>query len=156
MKNILALLMLGLLSCSFPSEKGANIKAETKDDSIDVLTTVVVDKCDIERVVNLSKKLDNPDTDDVLNFLLTISKDCRNNVEYMQFSNEVLFGILSKQPETIIQLVESNDKIEKEEFILYLSNPINDGIDVLEVIESLKSIPDNEFKSSLIHALSQK
>lgn len=54
-------------------------------------------------------------------FLLTLSKECRNNVEYMEYSNEVLFTTLSKKTEVVMDLVQSEKEIDKDGNVAFMA-----------------------------------
>ncbi len=52
--------------------------------------------CNIDYLVSLKKTIDNASYDTIKDFLFTFDDSCSNNVEYSQFSNELLFEVLEK------------------------------------------------------------
>ena len=60
-------------------------------------------------------------------FLKSFSRECSSNVEFSEFSNEVLFKILEKQPSLFIDAMCLNDKtIEYSDIYLEISSPLSD------------------------------
>lgn len=61
--------------------------------------------------------------------MATFGATCSGNVEYSEFSNEVLFHVLLKQPLFVVQFVEADLVPERTSYVLaQLSRPISDGI----------------------------
>ena len=100
-----------------------------------------------EKVGRLSQK-------EITDFLLTFGEECRNNAEYSEWSNELLFSILDKQTELIIKTIEKEEKrIEINEILDDLSSPILDPNtkDIISKIEKIKI--QKELKDKIIERL---
>lgn len=99
--------------------------------------------------------MDNLSEDLVLRFLQTFGKECKNNAEFSEFSNDILFKVIQQNAEMFCNTLESNEKqIELNEIIENLKNPINDSIDLelsINNIANTKVKP--ETKSKLIIAI---
>ncbi|MBX2964615.1 MAG: hypothetical protein KF845_00615 [Cyclobacteriaceae bacterium] len=81
---------------------------------------------------------------EISNFLLTFGQECRNNVEYSEWSNELLFSLLDKQTELTVRTIEKEEKnIELEEIFFVLKNPIHDGIDIKNLIGKVNKVKFN-------------
>lgn len=88
-------------------------------------------KCNTSIILETTEKIDSVSENLMLRFLKTFGKDCRNNVEFSEFSNEILFKVIQQQPELFCEVLEDNkNQIEFEEIILELKSPINDLIDL--------------------------
>ncbi len=153
--NIYCSFFIILLSCSsqknYPEE---NLLIETYEtDTVQNVDTSSVFKCDINKVAHLKRSMENLNSNDILSFLLTISEECKNNIEYSQLSNEVLFEIFNEKPELILQLIESNKEIDTSQIFFMLRNPINDQINLLNIILKLQKIENREMKSHIINQL---
>jgi hypothetical protein len=114
-----------------------------------------ISKCDISIVLETSDGMDNLSEDLVLRFLQTFGKECKNNAEFSEFSNDILFKVIQQNAEMFCNTLESNEKqIELNEIIENLKNPINDSIDLelsINNIANTKVKP--ETKSKLIIAI---
>ena len=53
-------------------------------------------KCDIEKLLDLSENLENLNYETVKNFICTFDSTCINNIEFSEWSNELLFKLLEK------------------------------------------------------------
>ena len=100
-----------------------------------------VKKCDGTMVTFAKDKVGRLNKDDIRDFLLTFGKECENNVEFGEYSNEVLFLVLDKQTELTLQTIEKQKhQLELNEILSALSSPINDGIDVKSLIPRVDQV----------------
>ncbi len=133
---------------------------EVKESKVETQKTVPVDnikKCDIEKVAVLKKQLPNASKESIVSFLSTISVDCKNNAEFGQFSNEVLFEVLQAKPLEVLMITGKED-VERDEIYKMLESPVNDAINLRELIDSinkleLQSVEKSEFLKALKKAL---
>jgi hypothetical protein len=90
-------------------------------------------------------------------FLLTFHKDCSNNVEYIEYSNETLFEILNSNPSLVLQVINDNiGKIEYKLILQAIENPIHDKIDLKKVKANVNSVEkDSKIKRDIISALNK-
>lgn len=51
-------------------------------------------KCDLEKLLDLSENLDNLTYKTVKNFICTFDTTCHNNIEFSEWSNELLFKLI--------------------------------------------------------------
>lgn len=103
-------------------------------------------KCNIDIIVQLNKSLENPNISDLLNFLFTFDETCDSNVEYSEFSNEVLFMVVEKHPKLVIDLILNND-VRVDLILKELRSPVSDKYneaDVKQLIERLEDIEENK------------
>ena len=53
-------------------------------------------KCDIEKLLDLSENINNLDFEIVKGFICTFDSTCINNIEFSEWSNELLFKLIEK------------------------------------------------------------
>jgi hypothetical protein len=127
-----------IISCQTSTKK--NISGEVQEIKTEMQEIVQIDKCDIKKVVNLKKQLPSNATYELIkSFLLTISRDCSNNVEFIQFANEVLFETLNTSPLIVLEVIEK-ENIEKSEIYRMLETPISDAINLNELILRINNL----------------
>jgi hypothetical protein len=112
-----------------------------------------IKKCDLASLAG--KEIGQLTQSDILDFLLTFDKECRNNVEYSEVSNELLFTILDKQTELILLTLKKYEKsISSDLIIEELTTPINDSFDLKQLIKKVaKTSADNDLKRKVIDNL---
>jgi hypothetical protein len=114
-----------------------------------VLTTTtlfgqVIEKCDRATLLSTSNKIGQLTQKQIEDFLLTFGKECRNNVEYSEWSNELLFSLLDKQTELTLKTIEKEEnKIEKDEILIDLSEPIHDTVVLKNLISKIDKVKIN-------------
>lgn len=87
----------------------------------------VIRKCDGTVLLMVSKNVGKLNQDQIRDFLLTFGRECRINVGYSEWSNELLFSILEKQTDLILKTIErEKKKIDIEEIFEDLSSPVHD------------------------------
>src|SRR3954468_20131299 len=90
-----------------------------------------VEKCDSGILLNTSKKVGTLNQREIKDFLLTFGEACRNNAEYAEWSNELLFSILDKQTElTLITIQKEEAQLEINEILNDLTSPISDATNI--------------------------
>lgn len=67
---------------------------------------------------------------DVKIFLSTFDESCKNNAEYSEWSNELLFATLKTQPDLLLEAIANLHKSRMELILANLGAPIHDGIDL--------------------------
>jgi hypothetical protein len=102
-----------------------------------------------------SKKVGQLTKDDIRTFLLTLGAECESNIEFGEFSNEVLFLVLDKHTELTLKTIESEKRqIELDEILSILSSPVNDGIDVKRLIPKVENVKfDRRLKKQVLDSL---
>jgi hypothetical protein len=112
-------------------------------------------KCNTEIVLETYKNIDNISEDLMLRFLKTFGVECKNNVEFSEFSNETLFKVIQNEPELFIKVIEKNqDQIDFGIIVSELKSPLHDLIDLeltINKIADTKTSPS--LKSQMILAI---
>ncbi len=105
----------------------------------------VIEKCDRTILLRTSERIGKLKQDEIRDFLLTFGSACKYNVEYSEWSNELLFSLLDTQTELTLKTIEQEErKIEINEILNDLSEPINDLIDVKGIRLKVDSIKLNK------------
>jgi hypothetical protein len=112
-------------------------------------------KCNITIVVEAFQNKDQVSDELMLRFLKTFGKDCKNNVEFSQFSNEMLYKVIQKNPEIFAKTLKNNlNQIDFDEIIFNLKNPLHDLIDLdLTINRIAETQVDKSIKDKLIIAI---
>jgi len=114
-------------------------------------------KCDGDIVLATFEKQSEFTRQDVDEFLCTIDKSCIDNVEFGQFSNEVLFLVANRNPKIFLSSLAENSSSNRQYIIRMFSDPINDSINVKKTIHSIRSVRGfrafRETKKSVLTAL---
>ena len=142
MRLIIIVLLLFLIdSCDIPDNR-TQIEAETTGTANNIRgpSNPPDLKCNIQKVADAESQMDSLTFSIVQDFLLTFDTTCINNVEYSEWSNEVLFNVLTKNPELFFEVI-SAAKIDNKAILHELRTPIRDLIDLSETYERVDKIP---------------
>lgn len=121
----------------------------------DVVKKLECPLCSIEAVTAAQQHLDLLSKEEFLCFIGTFDPSCSTNVEYSEFSNEVLFNVLLKHPEYLIQYVADNVQVSATEYILAcLATPISDAVPSEQCIKAVSEAEGSSMaKERLIKVL---
>lgn len=112
--------------------------------------------CSTDILRKTEKNIDNLDLVLVADFLATFHESCENNAEFSEWSNELLFKVISKKPDRFLELISKNSSLSRDYIIDELKSPIHDQIDldiVADNIEKLEIPNSEEWKSKIINSL---
>lgn len=114
-----------------------------------------IKKCDETIYHSISKNIGKLTQKEITDFLLTFGQECRNNVEFSEWSNELLFKILDKQTELTLKTIEKEEKrIDKEIILEDLEEPISYTPDFKKLITKIEGIKMNDsLKKEIIKRL---
>ncbi|MBK6266383.1 hypothetical protein JKA74_15165 [Marivirga sp. S37H4] len=118
-----------------------------KVDKTPVVETDIVNKstktpegrCDISVILQTSESIENLTNEDIYKFLFTFSEDCKNNIEFGEFSNEVLFEVLLRYPLEISNNLKK-DSIYQDIILNEIANPIMEMQSADEIINNVNSL----------------
>ena len=137
--SILAITLLLTASCVNPSRDGKNTKNGKENSSEEVNKAesqnngTLLSKCGLDIILQIENDIDSLTIQKMRAFLTNFSKDCRNNVEFSEVSNEVLFIVIEKYPDLFVTVMcDNNAEIECEEIYFQLSQPLHDLIPVIQ------------------------
>jgi len=101
--------------------------------------------CNIKNLVIVNQHLKNLTTEDIELLLCSFNEKCRDNSEFTAFSNEVLFEVLQRQPDLVIQeLAVNKNELDLETILSELENPIHDGFDLEEIVKEVSTVKEDE------------
>ena len=112
-------------------------------------------KCNIEIVLETNENIENISEDLMLRFLKIFGPECKNNVEFSEFSNETLFKVIQTEPELFCSVIENNkDQVDIGIIISELKSPLHDLIDLELTIDKIASVKTkSSLKNKLILAI---
>lgn len=115
----------------------------------------VIKKCDRAILLSTSEKIGRLTQKEITDFLLTFGQECQNNIEYSEWSNELLLSLLDKQTDLTIKTIEKEEKrIEIEEILNDLSEPIHDMTNIKNLIEKVEKVKiKKDLKDKIIKRL---
>jgi len=150
MKKLTPILLFALLISVGCAQTGNDrkknkINPENSGDQIGQQTSQKSDiqniKCSLDIILQIEGDIDSLTTSKMKMFLENFSKDCRNNVEFSEVSNEVLFIVIKKYPELFVDVMcNNNSAIEKKEIYFQLSQPLHDLIPVDSIYTRINQI----------------
>ena len=89
----------------------------------------------------------------IYDLLCTFDESCLRNVEYSEFSNDILYKTLSKHPKAIVEIISNSPGIDSEYVYKQISSPLLD-YDYNGIINSVKAIEGYEdIKSRIISSV---
>ena len=100
----------------------------------------VMSKCNAKELASIEKKINNLKYEDICSFFTSIDKECKNNVEFSEYHNELLFKITNLYPAYVLKSISKLDN-SKKLLIMdeYSSNILDFRIDDLKKkLDSIK------------------
>lgn len=115
-------------------------------------------KCQSEPLLAITNNIEHLDDSLILDFLKTFSVICENNVEFSEWSNELLFKILSKNLELFFKTFADNISVlDTTAIFKELESPLHDLIDLEQIRKNITTIDiDKDFKEKIIKRLENK
>jgi hypothetical protein len=114
-----------------------------------------IEKCDQAVLLETSKSMGSLSQVSISRFLQTFGKECRDDVGFSEWANELLFSALNEQTErTLIVLYKRDRSLELEEIFNTMRSPVDDlvSIDSL-IIKVEKTNPVNPMRERVLDAL---
>ncbi len=112
--------------------------------------------CSIETLKKIEPGVKEGDLVAIARLLATIHESCDTNVEFSQWSNELLFNALATETDGFLGVLHKNNSLQKESILKELKNPIHDEFDIEKLKNKVKnSSTPNEIKEAVVKALSQ-
>lgn len=109
-------------------------------------------RCNLNTITNLEKQLQNPSKTDILNFLYSFDASCELNVEYSQYSNEILLRTLYEHTLVTLSLL-TEPNVNTVIILKEIKNPVNDTYKSSDIIERVKELPSSDIKEKVIEVL---
>ncbi len=115
------------------------------------IVTDTCKKCDIHILTEINQSMENLSYQSIYNLICTADTSCNNSVEFVEFSNEIIYSLLSNHTNDFLNVLSM---YPKSEFILeQISEPILDyNFDkIREKVEN--SDTDQNLKDDLLNKL---
>ena len=112
--------------------------------------------CSLDILKNTENRLGQLDAETLLQFLTTFHKPCKSNTEYSEWANELLFGIIQRQPVLLIQVLAEHPDLEEDYILMELATPVHDSVDLDLILKNLKALDvpnDKNWKQRLIFSI---
>lgn len=107
----------------------------------------------MKKVLTVNQSLDNLNYQLIYDLLCTFDESCSRNTEYPEFSNEVLFKVLSMHPKAIVEIISGSPEFDSEYIYKQMSSPLLD-YDYNGIINSVEAIEGHEdVKSRIISSI---
>ena len=150
--------LFSICSCGSTNTNNTTIDSNKKNTEKEELITFKQQlsdslKCSIIIVRETDNKIDELTSSEIKMFLCTFSKECSRNIEYTEYSNEVLFKVLKLYPSQFVDCINLNPDIEFEYILSELANPLLDinGKKLITNVQQAEGEPD--IKSKIIESL---
>lgn len=83
--------------------------------------------------------------EEISDFLCTFGYECQNNIEYSEWSNELIFVLLEKQTELTLSVVEKERrKINTKKILDEISKPCGDIVNLESLITKVEHVRINK------------
>ena len=148
------------------SELSGIVESETEkvtESKAENLITEKITNCNLRTLVEINSLLEKGTELNDQNFAVffaNMNSDCKNNAEYSEFNNELIFKTLESNPKKFVAFLSRvSRKIrskERSDFVLdELRNPISDLIDLPKLQLDLKNTQteDEELKFEILNSL---
>ena len=121
-------------------EESNEVQSESQED---IEETNLDQKCNGAYVLTIKMNEDNLDTSMISNLLRTIDESCRNNAEFSEFSNEMLFKVIEKRLDLFCESYQRlANEIDTAYILFNLRNPIHDGIPLKSILIKMDEVGD--------------
>ena len=126
-----------LLTPQIESEK-PNIERKHSTKSLVSFDDLPFERCNVLIVSALDRNLGDTISDQMVEkFLYTFSDSCSNNAEYSQYSNKILFELLSLYPSKTIEVLTSAGNIKIDYILNQVSQPVSDDIELNKILKKV-------------------
>ena len=132
-----------------------NVKVETVELPSSEIIKQECEKCDGKKVLAISHNMDNLNYQLIYDLLCTFDEKCLRNMEYSEFSNDILYKVLSKHPRAIVEIISDGSELDSEYIYKQISSPLLD-YNYNSIINSVKALEGNEdVKSRIISSIKE-
>jgi hypothetical protein len=81
----------------------------------------------------------------LIDFFCTIQPDClKLQVEFSETANEEIFHVLHEKPEMFVEVFDGLNRKKKALILSMIENPINDEVNLNELLEMMYKIPNHK------------
>jgi len=110
-------------------------------------------KCDLNKVEAVAKNLDELSLEMVDALFETLDSTCTNNVEFIEWSNEVLFDVLAQEPKLFVQALTRTTKAKQLLILSELEGPVQER-DLKQLsARFVQEVPESPLRKNVLSAL---
>jgi hypothetical protein len=111
----------------------------------DTLNIEAIDyRCNTFIILEVEEAIDNLTSQHIEKLLLTFDSSCSNHAEFGEYSNEVLFMVIDKDPELfLVEFQNLIERIDTATIFHEFASPIHDGIDVRNILNKIENTKIN-------------
>jgi hypothetical protein len=107
-------------------------------------------KCDLDKLELISSHLDSISKSMISEFLCTFDKKCKDDAEFGEYSNELLFRVIEKAPKLFIEVLSTKSNETKELILNELSDPAVE-MDYQKIFDRVKKgAPSSDLKTKIL------
>ncbi len=106
-------------------------------------------KCNSKILVNVTNRIDSLDYNLIHKFFSTFSDSCSNNIEFSQFSNGLLFKIISKYPEFSLKCLTIEKDLNTKSILKELEYTLLD-LNFEHLFENINNIKNYEIMKKMV------
>ncbi|MFZ4398570.1 MAG: hypothetical protein ACOYO1_00940 [Bacteroidales bacterium] len=109
-------------------------------------------KCNIEKVKDADIHLADLSYQIIFDFLCTFDTICQNYSEFYEYSNEILFKVLDKNPSLFIKAIRT-EQLNKKIILSVLQDPLTD-FKIQPIYDKVKALKtDQQLKTEFLNSL---
>jgi len=113
-------------------------------------------RCSIDILKSISKRKNSLQQSDIELFLATFHLRCINNIEYQEWSNELLYFVMENYPSETVQLIRRNKGIHFDIILKTIERPVDKDIDIVKTTNSVKNNNSNsEIRDKMLSSLNR-
>lgn len=113
------------------------------------------EKCDDSVLSQINANMNKLTSSEIRMFLAAFDVSCKNNVEFSEFSNELLFRALEKHTKKVLLVLEKQyPEIQLKTILNVLEYPLVDTINLNDLIQKIEKVKASEqLKTQITNAL---
>jgi hypothetical protein len=110
-------------------------------------------KCDIDKLKTVEENMKNLNYQIIEDFLCTFDVSCKTNIEYSEWSNELIFKVLENYSALLIKVLEQSQKIDRILILKEIENPLLEYNFKQTYYSVSKFNSDSKMKDTILKAL---
>lgn len=112
-------------------------------------------KCDDSVLSQINANMSKLTSSEIRMFLAVFDVSCKNNVEFSEFRDELLFRALEMHTKKVLLILEKEyPEIQLKSILSELESPVTDAADLTDLIQKVEKVKASEqLKKQVIDAL---
>lgn len=112
--------------------------------------------CSADILDKTEQNLEKLDLVLVADFMAVFHADCQNHQEFRERANDLLFQVIRRKPDRVLELLSKNSSLSRSYIVYELAHPVRPqpGLDSIIVAIQKLNLPDDEtWKEKVIRSL---